>query len=191
MMIGMVNDTRQRMIDGAVRLLATAGLQGTSFSEVLELTGAPRGSIYHHFPDGKEQLVAAAVDSAGAHAISVLERFAGWSAREVAAGFLDMWRQLLVLSRFRAGCSVLAVTTATDSPELLAHSAEVFRGWRRELSILLTAGGLAEADAPGYAALLIASAEGAVVLSRAERSLEPFELVAGELVERVDVLAER
>jgi TetR/AcrR family transcriptional repressor of lmrAB and yxaGH operons len=191
MMTCMANDTKQRMIDGAVRLLATVGLQGTSFSEVLELTGAPRGSIYHHFPDGKEQLVAAAVDSAGAHANEVMAGFEGAPAREVVEGFLGMWRQLLVLSGFRAGCSVLAVTTATDSPELLTHVADVFRGWRRELAILLTRGGLAEADALAYAALLIASTEGAVVLSRAEQSLEPFELVADELLARVDALSGR
>ena len=47
------------MIDGAIRLLAKRGLQATSFSEVLALTGAPRGSIYHHFPEGKDQLIGA------------------------------------------------------------------------------------------------------------------------------------
>ncbi|HAM27085.1 MAG TPA: TetR/AcrR family transcriptional regulator, partial [Microbacteriaceae bacterium] len=45
------------MAEGAALLLAKHGLQGTSFSEVLELTGAPRGSVYHHFPNGKNQLI--------------------------------------------------------------------------------------------------------------------------------------
>ncbi len=56
----MVSDAKSRMIEGAARLLAEKGLQETSFSEVLALTGAPRGSIYHHFPDGKASLVAQA-----------------------------------------------------------------------------------------------------------------------------------
>jgi TetR/AcrR family transcriptional repressor of lmrAB and yxaGH operons len=61
----MARDVRDRMIDGAIRLLAQRGLQATSFSEVLELTGAPRGSVYHHFPEGKDQLVSAANAVAG------------------------------------------------------------------------------------------------------------------------------
>src|ERR1700761_5504422 len=103
----MASDTRHRMVVGAVRLLAERGLQETSFSEVLELTGAPRGSIYHHFPEGKDQLIASAVDLAGAHAIALIDRATGTSAEAVTAHFLEMWRQVLVRSDFQAGCSVL------------------------------------------------------------------------------------
>ena len=57
----MTRSVRERMVDSAVVLLAKRGFQGASFSEVLAHSKAPRGSIYHHFPDGKEQLIAAAV----------------------------------------------------------------------------------------------------------------------------------
>ena len=60
----MAQGVKQRMVEGAVVLLAKHGLQATSFSDVLALTGAPRGSVYHHFPEGKGQLVASAVDLA-------------------------------------------------------------------------------------------------------------------------------
>src|SRR5258708_26004728 len=72
-----------RLIDGAIRLVAQRGLQATSFAEVLELTGAPRGSVYHHFPGGKDQLVGAAVDRAGARALQTLDRKQGASAEEL------------------------------------------------------------------------------------------------------------
>ena len=52
----MARDSKEQMIEGAIQLLATKGLQATSFSEVLALTGAPRGSIYHHFPKGKNEM---------------------------------------------------------------------------------------------------------------------------------------
>jgi TetR/AcrR family transcriptional repressor of lmrAB and yxaGH operons len=185
------SDTRRRMIEGATRLLAQRGLQETSFSEVLELTGAPRGSIYHHFPDGKDQLVAAALDLAGGHAIELINRMQGASAEEVTKRFLAIWRELLVRSNLQAGCAVLAVTIATDSPDLLAHAATVFRSWRVRLSELLQAGGLRKGDAGGFAALLIAATEGAVVLSRAEQTLEPFTLVAQQLTAQVRQLAAR
>ena len=115
----MVNDTRRKMIAGTVRLLAQKGLTETSFAEVIALTGAPRGSIYHHFPEGKDQLVAAAVGLAGANAQAAIAAWDGLSAREVTTRFLGLWREVLVRSDFRAGCSVLAVTIATDSAELL------------------------------------------------------------------------
>jgi AcrR family transcriptional regulator len=178
------------MIVGAARLLAERGLQETSFSGVLELTGAPRGSIYHHFPDGKDQLVASAVDLAGAHAIALIERSAGLPAKDVTTHFLGMWREVLVRSDFRAGCSVLAVTIATDSPDLLEHAATVFRTWRVRLAELLRDGGLSESDSRRFAAILIAGTEGAVVLSRAEHSMEPFELVAEQLSAQVGQLGQ-
>ena len=181
----MPSETRTRMIDGAVRLLAMQGLQGTSFSEVLELTGAPRGSVYHHFPHGKDQLVAAAVDSAGGHALDLLDQWEGLSPVDVTASFLAMWRSILERSQFRAGCAVLAVTVATDSADLLGHAAEVFRAWRTKLAGLLESGGLEPRSAARFAAILVASSEGAVVLSRAEQSMEPFELVSEQLLEQV------
>jgi TetR/AcrR family transcriptional repressor of lmrAB and yxaGH operons len=184
----MPGETRARMVAGAARLLAQRGLQETSFTEVLELTGAPRGSIYHHFPLGKDQLVAAAVDLAGTHAIALIERSAGSPAEDVTTHFLAMWREVLVRSNFTAGCSVLAVTIATDSPDLLEHAATVFRGWRLRLAELLIEGGLAEVNAARFAAILIAGTEGAVVLSRAEQSMEPFELVAEQLSAQVRLL---
>ncbi|KAB2582139.1 TetR family transcriptional regulator [Rhodococcus erythropolis] len=180
----MASDTKQRMIEGAVRLLAARGLHKTSFTEVLQATGAPRGSIYHHFPEGKDQLISLAVGQAGANAIDLMKTFEGQKAAEVADRFLSLWRNLLIMDDFRSGCSVLAVTVGTDSPELLGHASEVFSSWRAILTELLSAGGLHPSDAAGFAALLIASTEGAVAVSRAARSIEPFEFVADELVRR-------
>jgi TetR/AcrR family transcriptional regulator, lmrAB and yxaGH operons repressor len=181
----MPSETRARMVAGAARLLAQRGLQETSFSEVLELTGAPRGSIYHHFPGGKDQLIASAIDLAGANAIALIERSRGQSAEAVTTHFIGLWREVLVRSNYTAGCSVLAVTIATDSSDLLGHAATVFRTWRERLAELLREGGLGNTDAARFAALLIAGTEGAVVLSRAEQSMEPFELVGEQLLWQV------
>jgi AcrR family transcriptional regulator len=172
------------MIEGAVRLLAQRGLQATSFAEVLELTGAPRGSVYHHFPEGKDQLVGAAVDRAGARAVQALDGKQGISAEELTSVFLALWREVLVRSKLGAGCAVLAVTVATDSPELLRHAGAVFRSWRGQLAEMFELGGMSAQEAAQFAATLVAASEGAVVLSRAEQSLEPFDLVAAQLREQ-------
>jgi AcrR family transcriptional regulator len=170
------------MIESAAILLATRGLQGTAFSDVLERSGAPRGSVYHHFPGGKDQLVDAAIELAGDRALRVLDGVAGAPPREVTQFFLDLWRQVLVLSDLRAGCAVLAVTVATDSPDLLNHAAAIFRAWRGRLAALYELGGMDATAAARLATTVVAASEGAVVVSRAERSLEPFELVAAQLL---------
>jgi TetR/AcrR family transcriptional regulator, lmrAB and yxaGH operons repressor len=177
---------RQQMIERTAVLLAKKGLQGTSFSEVLEASGAPRGSLYHHFPGGKDELVLAAVRLAGDQALAALDRVSGQSAGDVARTFAALWRAVLSMSGFAAGCAVVAVTVATDSPALLESAAEVFRDWRSRLGALLAQGGVPEDRAPALAAGLISGLEGAVILSRAERSFEPFDLVAGELLAVVD-----
>jgi TetR/AcrR family transcriptional repressor of lmrAB and yxaGH operons len=181
----MASEVRTRMIEGAIVLLAQRGLQGASFSEVLELTGAPRGSVYHHFPGGKDQLVAEALDLATTRALDLLQTKVGAPAVEIAELFLAGWRTLLTKSELRAGCSLLAVTIATDSPVLREHAANAFRRWRSGLAELLAQGGLSAEDSERYAAALIAASEGAVVMARAEQDLEPFELVVSALLDQI------
>jgi TetR/AcrR family transcriptional repressor of lmrAB and yxaGH operons len=176
------SDARRKMIESAVALLAVRGLEGTAFSGVLERSGAPRGSIYHHFPNGKDQLVMAAMELAGERALGVFDQMHGSPPKAVTEAFLDVWRALLVRSDLRAGCAVLAVTVATDSPDLLDQAASIFRAWRGRLAELYVAGGMPGDAAARLALMLVAASEGAVVVSRAERSLEPFELVASQLV---------
>jgi len=185
----MARGVRERMVASAGALLARRGLQATSFSEVLEHSGAPRGSVYHHFPDGKDQMIGSALDAAGDRAMELIDQKAGAPAEEIARWFLHIWREVLIRGKFEAGCAVLAVAVAADSPELLDHTATVFRTWRRRLAELLEQGGLRARDAQQFAAVLVASSEGAVVLARAEQSLEPFDLVAEQLLDQVRALS--
>jgi TetR/AcrR family transcriptional repressor of lmrAB and yxaGH operons len=176
---------RDSMVASAVTLLARRGLDGTSFSEVLDHSGAPRGSVYHHFPEGKEQLIAEAISLAGSNALAWLDKKRGAPADEIVQWFVHIWRELLRRSRFEAGCSVLAVTVATDSPELLNRAADAFRSWRQRLAELFEIGGLSAEDAARFSAMVIASTEGAVVLSRAEQSLEPLDIVEAYLLDDI------
>jgi TetR/AcrR family transcriptional regulator, lmrAB and yxaGH operons repressor len=171
-----MKDVRQRMITGTTQLLAQRGLQGASFAEVLELTGAPRGSIYHHFPDGKEELVAAALDAVSD---ATLQRLSEFERDPVAIteGFLGLWSDLLERAKLTAGCAVVAVSVAA-SGELLDQAGQVFRRWTSHLAGLLQSAGLPESEAVDFATLLISGSEGAVIMSRAERSREPFDRTA-------------
>jgi AcrR family transcriptional regulator len=170
------------MAAGAARLLAERGLQATSFSEVVALTATPRGSIYHHFPGGKEELVHAALELAGQRVLDVLD--GGDEAatpEEVTARFLGHWRKVLVHSGYSVGCSVLPAALEGGAAGMPGRAAEVFDAWRARLAELFTGGGLSREDAGRFAVLLVAATEGAVALSRAERGIEPFDAVSGQL----------
>ena len=147
--------------------------------------GAPRGSVYHHFPGGKDELVSAAVDGALRRALDLMEPKAGASAVEVTEFFLAAWRATLTSSDFSAGCALVAVAVATDSPALRRQTAAAFITWRDQLARLLEEGGLTRVAAGQHAALLLAGSEGAVVISRAMGDLRAFDSAAAVLVEVV------
>jgi TetR/AcrR family transcriptional repressor of lmrAB and yxaGH operons len=178
----MAGEVRERMIAGAMALLARRGLSGASFSDVLAATGAPRGSLYHHFPNGKGELVAAAIERAGSVLAEALAPVAGAPADAVVERFLAIWRTVLTRSDCEAGCAVMAVAAAPESAEMMAQAAGVFRAWSAQLTDLLGRGGVPGGEASSFAMMMIASVEGAVALSRAEHSLEPFEAVARQLI---------
>src|SRR5437763_16765161 len=100
---------RQRMIVSAAVLMRERGVQATSFSEVLEHSGAPRGSVYHHFPEGKNQMIDSALDAAGATAIELLDRKAGAPAPEGATWVLHLWRKGTMPGQVDAGWCVAEV----------------------------------------------------------------------------------
>lgn len=177
----MATDARAAMIDAAIRILAEDGYQAASFTEVIARSGAPRGSIYHHFPGGKDELVAAALDVQSARTFERLEQLAGQDPTAVVRAFTDGWRRGLELTDFAVGCSLLAVTTSTGAGELREKAGGLFRDWRGLLARLFVASGVDPAAAQGFAAQLLAATEGAVAISRAERSLESFDLVAAQL----------
>jgi len=173
---------KQRMIREAALAIARKGLQRASFSEVLEASGAPRGSLYHHFPGGKAELVLDALAAASERVTKALDAAAGKPAPEVAAAFFAIWRNVLAFTDFGAGCAVAAVTVAAETPAQIDSVAAIFRAWRGQLAALLAAGGVEDQQAHGLAATLVSAVEGAVVLARAERAFAPFDLVAEALV---------
>lgn len=175
--------TRDRMVRSALHLLARNGVQGTSFSHVLDHANAPRGSVYHHFPRGKEEMLGEALELASQRALDFLDRGEDASPKGLTERFISMWRAVLEGSNFEAGCAVLAVAVTADEPELNSRAARIFRSWREHLADHFIAAGVPAEVSIQFAATLIAATEGAVVLSRADASLEPFDLIAAHLME--------
>ena len=165
--------------------------------EVVRSTGTPRGSIAHHFPGGKQQLIEEAVGFAGkAIAVPLQRLMQERGALEGMNRFIDLWRQALQASGFEAGCPVLAVCLegpVSDEPgpagtlapaeqaRLLAIAHEAFTEWQHLIAEALRREGLKPARAKRLAALIVASVEGTVAMCRAARCVKPLDDVQEEL----------
>jgi AcrR family transcriptional regulator len=181
--------TKRRMVRGAAELLRRRGYTGTGFREVVELTGAPRGSIYHHFPAGKAQLAAAAVDYVGDLAREAIAApLAEADPIGALRAFVELWRADFERSGGRAGCPIVAVAVEShdEAPELLDSAARAFDRWRGAFADCLRRAGVPPARADRLAALVVSAVEGAIVLSRAERDPAPLLDVARELEAAVE-----
>jgi TetR/AcrR family transcriptional repressor of lmrAB and yxaGH operons len=178
--VGTRTDTRARMVASAALLLREHGVAGTSFAKVLEHSSGPRGSVGFHFPEGKTQLVTEAVHWGGGLVTGAIStaRAEGKPSQQVFAMICDFYRRQLVDSDYTAGCPVGAVAQeAHADPQLREAVRVVVAGWRRELATSLVAGGHRQRAAEELADLAIASLEGAILLSRIERSSHPIDSV--------------
>jgi AcrR family transcriptional regulator len=193
----MTSQTKAKMVAGAAELMSRRGVNGTSMRDVVRRTGTPRGSIGHHFPRGKQQLIEDAIRLAGSQVAGPLKTLT--EDRGAIAGlreFLALWQKLLEKSKFQVGCPVLAVAVehfvndATDSDNepdeaaqgrLLDLAYGVFADWQGIMMRALRREGVSPARARRLAALVIASTEGTVAMCRAARSVQPLEDVRHEL----------
>ena len=142
------SDTRERMVRSTAVLLREYGASATSLDRVLAHSGAPRGSLYHHFPGGRTQLVEEAVALAGDHFSRRLDETSGTDGPVQAIdAFFALWRDRLLASGFRAGCPVVAVAVEAndDAPQLADAAGRIFVQWRETLAGVLVRHGLPEA----------------------------------------------
>src|SRR4051794_24717866 len=175
---------RERMIQSALVLMGEHGIEATSFSQVIEHSGAPRGSIYHHFPGGKAQLVEEATRYAGDAVVNLLTDAVAEHDDRIAAldAMGDFWRPLLYNSDFAAGCPVIAATLEGEhSPAARVAAREAFQRWEALYTEVLQRAGLPEERARSLGSIAISAVEGAVILSRAQGSNGPLERVVDEL----------
>ncbi len=174
--------TRDRMLDSTIALLRERGANGVTVDGVLTHSGAPRGSVYHHFPGGREQLILEAVDRAGATVTGKLEQsLAAGDTATAIDSFTSMWKKWLRDSDYRAGCPVLATAIDSSDAELQAAVRDIFDRWQTGLVKRLVADGHSRARARRLACVIIASIEGALVLARTKRTVRPLDDVTAEL----------
>ena len=161
--------SRAALVDTAATLFRRQGYAATGLNQILEEAGVKAGSMYHHFPRGKQQLAAAVVDTAGAGIEQLLRRLLG-TGRPV-ADIVDRWIDLLVAGLagdHRDGCPIepIATESVNASPLVRAASARAFNGWCAAIEERLRADGWSAPEAQPVALAVISLIEGALMLSR-------------------------
>lgn len=174
---------KENLVRTAMRLFRRQGYASTGLQQILEESGAPRGSLYHYFPNGKESLGEAAIELAGEMIHEMLmdlaERHRDPKAfvrayTKVMAGWMEE-------SRFRSGCPIATVLleTAPGSPAITAAGQRAIDGWRDVIAGVLENQDLTPRAAKRQAQLIIAAMEGALILARTRQSTRPILDVAG------------
>jgi AcrR family transcriptional regulator len=171
------------MLLSAAEVLRERGAAGVTIDEVLARSGAPRGSVYYHFPDGRNQLIAEALRFAGDSITAVIDEAVGQGGVSLVRKFVEVWERTLADSDFSAGCPVVAaaIGSADDDPALTDVAGDIFKRWCAALTHAFVVDGFDETDAGSLAVTCIASLEGAVVLCRSTRSADPLREVAQQI----------
>jgi len=183
-------DTRQRMLESAADLFRKQGYHATGLNQLVAAGGAPKGSLYFHFPGGKEQLAAEALRLSAERLGAEMAEAAG-AAPDVAGAIGAIVHLLggeLRESGYERGCPLAGVTqdAAATSDLIRQACADGYASWRALLAAFLTAKGLAAERADELATVTIASIEGGLLLAKAAHDTAPLRAVADHLATTIE-----
>lgn len=176
---------RDAIIQAAATLFRKQGYSATGMNDIVAASGAPKGSLYHYFPEGKEQLGKEAVRHAGMHAAKTLADLAVKhdTAASLLTAYGDELAGWMTQSDFQEGCPITTVLleTTPSSDAIRLAGREAFRSWREVFEKALLQDGMEPSQAERLATLAISALEGAMVQARVERSGVPIKDAAREI----------
>ena len=187
---------RERMVFSASQLLRLGGVAAVGMRETAAQARAPRGSLQHYFPGGKEQVVNEAVDWAGRYAASRVPRFITAledpSPSTLFAAMAQQWTDEMAVAGTLAGCPVAAATAdcAQSTESTRTAAAQAFARWRASVAEALTGMDVPPMRAQALATLMVSTLEGAILIARAERSPGALATVVQELGPVLDAAVE-
>lgn len=180
-----MTSTRDQIIEKTCQLLELQGYHATGLNQIIKESGTPKGSLYYHFPGGKEELAAESISRVGE---IVLQRITENLARiddpaESIPTFIRNIAFNVERSGFKAGgpITTIALETASSSDSLRETCDRIYHQWQAAFFAKLLQGGMMEARARSIATLIIAAIEGGVILCRTHRSPQPLQQVAAEI----------
>jgi AcrR family transcriptional regulator len=177
-----MSETKERLLRAGEKLFRAQGYSGTGLKQLAAEAQAPWSSMYHFFPDGKEQLAEEVIRYGGElYAQMIRQCFAAYSdPRDAVAAMFSGEAKILRSSGFRNGCPVasVALDVASTTDKVRKPCAEVFGSWIDALAEGIAATGMAEETAADLASYILAALEGAIILSRTSKSVKPLEQTA-------------
>ncbi|MBO9542015.1 TetR/AcrR family transcriptional regulator [bacterium] len=179
----MKSSHRQRLIETTSRLLQAQGYRNTGLKQILDESETPRGSLYHYFPGGKDELVVAALGHASETVATTIAELCGAHAApgEALWAVVEHFIAELETSSFEKGCPVatVALEQAAQNPVIQQACAQAYALWQGGLETYLQAHGYRQPAI--LAERLLVALEGALLLSRARLSAEPLRQLRGML----------
>ncbi len=189
-----MSGTRDRFIASTLELFRLHGYNGTSLSQVTKATGAPTGSLYHHFKGGKDELTIAVLETAGAAYGDLF--VAIWDAEPDPVSAVDAFftgaSAVLEESDFIDPCPIgtIAREVASTNEALRGTALGVFDSWVALAEERLVAAELAPAEANELATALVAAIEGGFILARTAKNADPLRAIGRQMSRAVaDALA--
>jgi len=165
---------RENLVESAVRLFRRQGYAATGLQQILELSGAPKGSLYHYFPGGKEAIGEAAVVRAGELVAETLEQLAAEhvAADEFVAAYFEQYASWMEESDFQAGCPIATtlLETAPLSESITNAGLAAIERWVGIIAGVFQRAGADAAEASACARFAVTALEGSLVLARVTRS---------------------
>lgn len=171
--------TRDRLVDATADLFRVSGYHATSVKEIVERAEAPFGSMYHHFPGGKEELGAAAIATSGTAYGDLIDLFFGDDVTDLVAAtetFFAGAAWTLTETDYADACPIatVALEVASTNEDLRRATSVVFDDWVARAAARFVQHGVPASAAPRLARTVIMLLEGAFLLCRAGRTTEPM-----------------
>ena len=188
-----VSPAREQIVEATCDLLEAQGYHATGLNQIVAESGAPKGSLYHYFPDGKEALAAAAIERTGRDLAGRVE--AGLAAHDDLAAAVQFLAQRIAdaveQSGFRAGgpLTTVAMETATSSARINLACRAAYDRLQAAFAAKLEASGHEPRRAAELAGFSTAAIEGGIMLSRTYHSGDPLRRVGQELAALLAVSA--
>jgi TetR/AcrR family transcriptional repressor of lmrAB and yxaGH operons len=179
------SDSRQRLLDAAALLIQERGYHATGLRDVLAASGAPRGSLYFHFPEGKDQLAAEAVQLSAERVCALTQQVLAESEdlRQGVLTVVGLFADQLERSGYRLGCPIAPAAVPGTEGDLLPDVVrQAFDSWQQVITDRLRGAGLEPERAERLACFALSTVEGAVLLSRVRRDVTPLRGAGTELV---------
>jgi AcrR family transcriptional regulator len=191
----MSTDTKERIINSSATLFRRQGYSASGVKQIVAEAEAPFSSLYHFFPQGKDQLAAEVIRSSGLFFQELVESVFD-AAPDVLTGVHDCFAgaaETLRQTAYADACPIatVALEVASTNEPLRQATAEVFESWVRSATERFAAAGIPEPDSRRLAIGMIAALEGAFVLSRSMRTTEPLDVAGAHAAAAVQAALSR